>query len=67
MGMVSYTLDTLPPMTEEDRARLMALAEMPDSEIDFSDCPEFTEEELARVAPNPYRRASRKAALAKAH
>ena len=63
MGMVSYTLDTLPPLTEEYIAELRALEEkysnMPDSEIDLSDCPEFTEEELAKVVPNPYRRASR--------
>jgi uncharacterized protein (DUF4415 family) len=43
--MVSYTLDTLPPLTEEDRANLRALAPRPDSEIDFSDIPELTEEQ----------------------
>ena len=43
--MVSYTLDTLPPLTEADRARLKALAARPDSEIDFSDIPEMTDEQ----------------------
>ncbi|MGD0858685.1 MAG: BrnA antitoxin family protein [Terracidiphilus sp.] len=43
--MVSYTLETLPPLTEEDRANLRALAQRPDSEIDFSDIPEMTDEE----------------------
>jgi uncharacterized protein (DUF4415 family) len=43
--MVSYTLDTLPPMTEERLAKLRALAARPDSEIDFSDAPEMTDEE----------------------
>ena len=43
--MVSYTLETLPPLTEEDRARLRALAARPDSEIDLSDAPEMTDEE----------------------
>ena len=43
--IVSYTLDTLPPMTEERLAKLEALAQRPDSEIDFSDIPELTEEQ----------------------
>jgi hypothetical protein len=37
--MVSYTLDSLPPLTNADRARLKALAARPDSEIDTSDIP----------------------------
>jgi hypothetical protein len=44
MSIVSYTLDTLPPPTAEDMARLKAVAEMPDSEIDFSDIPRITDE-----------------------
>ncbi len=43
--MVSYTLETLPPLTEVDRANLRALAARPDSEIDFSDIPEITDEQ----------------------
>ena len=43
--IVSYTLETLPPLTEADRAKLEALAARPNSEIDFSDIPELTEEE----------------------
>jgi uncharacterized protein (DUF4415 family) len=43
--MVSYTLETLPPLTEADRARLRALAARPDSEIDLSDIPELTDEQ----------------------
>jgi uncharacterized protein (DUF4415 family) len=42
--IVSYTLETLPPMTEARLAKLQALADRPDSEIDFSDIPELTEE-----------------------
>jgi uncharacterized protein (DUF4415 family) len=42
--MVSYTLDTLPPMSDARLAELMALSERPDSEIDFTDNPEVTEE-----------------------
>jgi uncharacterized protein (DUF4415 family) len=43
--MVSYTWETMPPLTDADRARLRALAARPDSEIDFSDIPEMTDEE----------------------
>ena len=43
--MVSYTLETLPKLTEEDIASLKALAARPDSEIDLSDIPEITEEQ----------------------
>ena len=43
--MVSYTLETLPPLTEAQRANLRALGARPDSEIDFSDIPEMTDEE----------------------
>lgn len=42
--MVSYTLETLPPLTDKDVARLKALAARPDSEIDLSDIPEVTAE-----------------------
>ena len=42
--LVSYTPDTLPPLTELQRAALKALAERPDNEIDLSDIPELTEE-----------------------
>lgn len=44
--MVSYTRETLPPRTAQDEARLKALFERPDSEIDFSDIPEWTEEDF---------------------
>ncbi len=43
--MVSYTLETLPELTEAQLANLDALAARPDSEIDFSDIPELTEEQ----------------------
>lgn len=35
---------TRKPLTEEQIAELKALSEMPDSEIDFSDIPELTDE-----------------------
>jgi len=43
--MVSYTLETLPPLTDRQRADLRALAARPDSEIDTSDIPEMTDEQ----------------------
>ena len=42
---VSNTLETLPELTEADIASLKALAARPDSEIDFSDIPEITDEQ----------------------
>jgi hypothetical protein len=37
--IVSYTPETLPPLTEAQIAHLKRLAARPDSEIDFSDAP----------------------------
>ena len=42
--MVSYTPETLPPLTDAQVAHLEALVARPDSEIDFSDIPELTAE-----------------------
>ena len=36
-------LQNLPPLTDEQRARLSLLAKIPDSEIDYSDIPRQTE------------------------
>ena len=46
--MVSYTPETLPPLTESQIAHLKALAARPDSEIDTSDIPELTAEHWKR-------------------
>jgi hypothetical protein len=43
---VRYTLETLPPLTDAQRENLKRLAARPDSEIDTSDIPELTEEQL---------------------
>jgi uncharacterized protein (DUF4415 family) len=43
--MVSYTLETLPQLTEVQIAHLKALAARPDSEIDTTDIPELTAEQ----------------------
>jgi uncharacterized protein (DUF4415 family) len=47
---ISYTLETLPPLTDAQRANLKALASRPESEIDTSEIPEMTDEQW-RTAP----------------
>ncbi len=42
---VSYTPETLPTLTKARRAKLKALAALPDTDIDTSDIPEMTEEQ----------------------
>jgi len=44
--MVSYTHDTLPPLTDEQCDHLTKLAALPDDQIDTSDIPELTDEQL---------------------
>ena len=41
----------MPPLTEEQNQRLDALAKMSDDEIDYSDIPKMTKEELAKFKP----------------
>jgi uncharacterized protein (DUF4415 family) len=47
--MVRYTLATLPPLTDAQRANLKALAARPDHEIDTSDIPVLTDAEWAKT------------------
>ena len=54
MGMLRYKQGELPPLTEERIAELKALAERPDSEIDYSDIPPLDDAFWARAAPNPF-------------
>jgi uncharacterized protein (DUF4415 family) len=44
--IVRYELDleNLPPLTDEQKAELKALADLPDDQIDFSDIPPLSEE-----------------------
>ncbi len=46
---VSYTLETLPKPTPERLEELRRLAAMPDDQIDLSDLPELTPEQLDRM------------------
>lgn len=41
--IVSYTMDTLPPLTLDDLRRLKEQKDLPDEQIDFSDIPELTD------------------------
>ncbi|MCL2830363.1 MAG: BrnA antitoxin family protein [Betaproteobacteria bacterium] len=43
-----------PPLTEEQKAELKSLAEMPDSEIDFSDIPPLDENFWKNAVRNPF-------------
>lgn len=57
---VSYTLDTLPPLTEKQRQHLDALASQPDAQIDMSDIPELTDAQLAQMQPAAHYRPIKK-------
>jgi uncharacterized protein (DUF4415 family) len=58
--MVSYTLETLPPLTKVDRERLKKLSARPDSEIDTSDIPELTDEQLKNAVRGRFYRPVKK-------
>lgn len=38
--------DSLPPLTEKQKAELAALSALPDEQIDYSDIPRLTDEQL---------------------
>lgn len=64
-NMVSYTRETLPPITPERRAQLKALADRPDSEIDLSDIPELTNEQLKNAVRGRFYRPVKKQVTAR--
>lgn len=51
MSTVSYTLDTLPPLTEAQRRHMDDLAAHPDEHIDLTHMPELTDAQLAEMRP----------------
>jgi len=63
--LASYTLESLPPLTEAQRASLKALAARPDSEIDFSDIPELTDEQLKNAVRGRFYRPVKKQVTAR--
>lgn len=52
---VSYTLETLPPLTDAQVKHLETLDAMGDEGIDFSDIPQLSDAELAEMRPVLYR------------
>ena len=47
-------LQKLPPLTEEQRARLALLAKKPDSDIDYSDIPPLSADFWKNAIRNPF-------------
>lgn len=47
-------LQNLPPLTDEQRVRLSALANKPDSEIDYSDIPPLGDDFWKNAVRNPF-------------
>lgn len=61
----SYTMETLPELTAKDRAKLKALAAKPDSEIDTSEIPEWTEAQWKSAVRGKFYRPNKKQITAK--
>lgn len=51
MGSLFFVKGQIPPLTPEQKEELAKLAEMSDEDIDYSDIPPLTDEELARMKP----------------
>jgi uncharacterized protein (DUF4415 family) len=53
---INYTPDTLPPLTDVQRAHLEKLADTPDDQINYDDIPRLTDAQLAEFKrPEHYR------------
>lgn len=56
MATVTYILRRGQPLTEEQKAEIEALKKMSDDDIDYSDIPELTDEQLSKFKRvNPLR------------
>jgi uncharacterized protein (DUF4415 family) len=53
-------LNNLPPLTGEQKAELKALAEMPDSRIDYSDIPPLDDVFWKKAVINPFYKPTKK-------
>ena len=51
MGSLFLIKGQIPPLTPEQKERLAKLANIRDEDIDYSDIPPLTDEELARMKP----------------
>jgi uncharacterized protein (DUF4415 family) len=58
-------METLPALTEADRERLRALAAKPDSEIDTSEIPKWTDEQWKNAVRGRFYRPNKKQITAK--
>jgi len=47
--LVSYTLETLPALTDDQAKNIETLAAKPDQDIDFNEIPDMTDEQLRRA------------------
>jgi uncharacterized protein (DUF4415 family) len=54
-------LQNLPPLSDEQRARLSLLAKMPDTEIDYSDIPPLADEFWKNAIRNPFYKPTKQA------
>jgi uncharacterized protein (DUF4415 family) len=54
MNKIRYTSAELPALTKERQAELQALANKPDSEIDYSDIPPLSEAFWLNAVRNPF-------------
>jgi uncharacterized protein (DUF4415 family) len=62
---VSYKLETLPALTAAGRAKLKALAARPQSEIDTSELPEWTDAQWKTAVRGKFYRPNKKQITAK--
>jgi uncharacterized protein (DUF4415 family) len=62
---VSYKLESLPVLTTKDRAKLKALAARPNSEIDTTDLPEWTNAQWKTAVRGKFYRPNKKQITAK--
>jgi uncharacterized protein (DUF4415 family) len=65
VGARKYAMNTLPTLTEADRARLKALAAKPDSEIDTSEIPEWPDAQWKDAVRGKFYRPNKKQITAK--
>ena len=56
-----FDLQNLPPLTDEQRARLSLLAKIPDSEIDYSDIPSMGDAFWKSAIRNPFYKPTKQA------
>lgn len=57
--MDSFNTREIPPLTQEQIAEIEALSKMTDDEIDYSDIPPTSPEQLARMCENRRKRLER--------